>query len=599
MRYRDQALTLRDGEATGRPGVRHDPPRSLRARIKRLRVRHVRKPDDTALTDAYRELLRRYRALVTAGNLPSPAWRRPIREAIGFLGGQGDPRTELVADYDHRTYGPFLGVSDEGSAAAEVRAAAFDGPKARALARRASPLRVGVALDAERLGGVGEVPVGPDELAQIWRECIGRTLMTTNIGSRANLRLYLRPPMVTIDDGEPAAALGAARNSLAAVFKPFRDAPGGPRPLLALVEFQFGSRRPVGERRTILRGLIDHVRTGGIAAPHIQTIGLNVRIGWGAKGRSAALRAIDLASASGVRHVSIDGVVRKDADGAVSLPGLLNYLEPDMVDEILVHARSARVEVRPINQPDPDTLAREIWSALNTVRSMGFDLGKYGLVPLTLEECDVVVAQVQRWFPDWCAAPAFYVDQGVVSRKGVFVGADVEKGMAAWLRVVARHGVKLVLFDTVDKSRGWRMLKLDGDPKGLLTLGQVARLNALAERLGVKVLWAGGITNEHAYLFGKLGVFGIYVTTAASRVVPASGTNQQDPGVVAEKEPMYDLILGVKKVLEAGFLIAASARRGRRPPVGWAKVHAELEGAGADPIALTPILPRAWRRWLR
>jgi hypothetical protein len=79
-----------------------------------------------------------------------------------------------------------------------VRQAAFAAPKAVELGRRASPLTVGVALDAERLGGIGEVPVGPDEFFQIWSECVGRTLMTTNVGSRANLRLYRHAPVVSI-----------------------------------------------------------------------------------------------------------------------------------------------------------------------------------------------------------------------------------------------------------------------------------------------------------------------------------------------------------------------------------------------------------------
>lgn len=100
-----------------------------------------------------------------------------MREALGFLGGQADRHTSSLADYDHRRYGPFLGVSDEGGAARTIRRAAFATPKTLTLGRKASPLSVGVALDGERLGSVGEVPVGPDEFAQIWSECVGRTLM--------------------------------------------------------------------------------------------------------------------------------------------------------------------------------------------------------------------------------------------------------------------------------------------------------------------------------------------------------------------------------------------------------------------------------------
>lgn len=54
----------------------------------------------------------------------------------------------------------------------------------------------------------------------------------------------------------------------------------------------------------------------------------------------------------------------------------------------------------------------------------GLELGKYGLFPLTLEEQDKVVADVQGWFADWCAAPAYYVDLPLLSEKHPPPGAD-------------------------------------------------------------------------------------------------------------------------------------------------------------------------------
>src|SRR5262249_24075645 len=147
-------------------------------------------------------------------------------------------------------------------------------------------------------------------------------------------------------------------------------------------------------------------------------------------------------------------------------------------------------------------------------------LGKYGLSPLTLEESEIVVKQVQQWFPDWPAAPVFYVDQGIIARSGVYVGHNTAKGVAAWLRVMAKHKVEVVLIDTVDKSKGWKLFRTVDDPKGLLRPQQISRLAALGESLGIKVLWAGGITGRQAYELGKLGVFGIYVTTAAASAVP-------------------------------------------------------------------------------
>ena len=59
--------------------------------------------------------------------------------------------------------------------------------------RRRTPLTLGVAHDAERLGAVGEVAVGPDEYAAIRLACRGRLLTTTNVGTRVNVRHFLTP----------------------------------------------------------------------------------------------------------------------------------------------------------------------------------------------------------------------------------------------------------------------------------------------------------------------------------------------------------------------------------------------------------------------
>ncbi|HMK70946.1 MAG TPA: hypothetical protein VK442_08250 [Xanthobacteraceae bacterium] len=468
----------------------------------------------------------------------------------------------------------------------------------QALGNAAPPLAVGVALDAERLGGVGEVPVGADEFADIWQECVGRTLLTTNVGSRVNVRLYRPAPVITIPGGATRAALATAKTGLAAAFKPFLTPPGGkPRPLVAYVEFELGSRRPPREQRALLRILHRYVRRGGIAASRVHHLGLNVRIGWGPKGRNAAIRAIDLAHAVGIQSVSIDGVVRKEADRVVSLPGLLDYLAPGLVAQILRHAQQKGVRVHPLNRTDPDTVACTIWSALNTARAMGLDLGKYGLFPLTLEECDAVVGRVRQWFPDWSAAPVFYVDQGTVSRSRVYVGHDRAKGLEAWLRLMAKHHVEVVLIDTVDKAAGWKILRSGNDPKGLLGPRQIARLTALGERLGIKVLWAGGITLEQINDFGKLGVFGIYVTTAAAEPVPVEGAYKRDPGMASGKQPTFKGVLKVKTLLEAGFL---GEHVGRGPgPVSAAerRLQEAIKQAGQDEERLSRILPAAWRAW--
>src|SRR5262245_66393271 len=103
----------------------------------------------------------------------------------------------------------MLGVSDEGSATAAIRHGALASPKCAAL-KQCTPLTVGVAHDAERLGAVGEVVVGPDEFAAIRLACRGRLLTTTNVGTRANVRNFLAPPEVRIRPGPTAQAVEAA-----------------------------------------------------------------------------------------------------------------------------------------------------------------------------------------------------------------------------------------------------------------------------------------------------------------------------------------------------------------------------------------------------
>ena len=105
-----------------------------------------------------------------------------------------------LKDYDHNKYGPYLGISDEGSAAHVIRDAALASPKMRAIGA-GGPLVVGVAHDAERLGAIGEVPVGPHEYANIQLQCVGRILTSTNVGTRLNLRHYKRNPVVIVQKG--------------------------------------------------------------------------------------------------------------------------------------------------------------------------------------------------------------------------------------------------------------------------------------------------------------------------------------------------------------------------------------------------------------
>jgi hypothetical protein len=555
--------------------------------VKRLEA--ARPGDSVALSEAYRKVLRAYREVVTTGNLASNAWRGLTRDALGYLGGQSDRASGSMRDYRNDRYGPFLAISNEGGGAPIVREVATRTPKARALGSHCSPLTLGVAIDGERLGAVGEVPIGPDEFAAIWFEAVGRLLMTTNVGSRANLRFYKRPPIINLANAAPEAALAEAQADLALAFKPFLTAPGGPRPLTVFVDP--GPTRSANEAVELLQSLKAILRQGQIARPEIHELGLHAVIGAESAGRDQALAAIDLAVRSDLTRVTLDGIVRAEAAAAVSLPGLLTYLSPELLAPVLAKAKARGIAVESANQVDPDTVAREVWSSLNTARSMGFDLGKYSLFPLTLAQSEAVIGQVQAWFDDWSAAPVFYADQGILTAERLYAGAETSQGIEAWLRMVVRQRVPLVLIDTVDKSKGWKLVKAGDDPKGLLTFQEIARLDLIAGDLGVKVMWAGGIEPVDAYELGRLGVFGIYVTTAVCDSVPVTGDAYvRDPALAALKRPNAEKILQVKTLLEAGFF---ASDRVKIPDA----LALHLRDAKDDLPQLQELLPHAWAAW--
>jgi len=563
----------------------NEPPKTLIRKVKK----YVSEKDYAQLSQVYREVLQLYTRLVSEAKTLSPgnAWYSLVREALTFLGGQADRPSFSLKAYDHEMYGPYLGVSDEGSAAPTIRQAAYVSPKARSLGRHLSPDALGLAVDAERLGSVGEIPVGPDEYNDVWTECTGRLLMSTNVGSRANIRLYNRALLVTIPSGAGPVMLKALRAELEKAFRPFVEAK---RPLIVFVEFEFGKKPTLAVQQATLRAIVHDVRHSGMIDPKLHHIGLNIRVGWGTKGRDAVLRAIELAKSVGIGYVSVDGVVTKDADRLISLPGLLNYFTPDLVNSILQSARKNNIQVDIVNRTDIDSVAREIWAGLNAAKMMGFHLGKYGLFPLSLEECDKTVRQIQRWFSDWTAAPVFYIDQPLITSGKVFAGKDIAKGCEDWLRVMAKHKVQVVLIDTVDKSKGWKILKTGDDPKGLLTLKQIQKLDALGRKTGIRILWAGGITLEQVYHFGTIGVFGVYVTTAVSKAEPVKGTYLEDPGLSSEKEPTFAGVVTAKTLLEAGFLLE---RLKDKSP----EIHRKIKGAGLDAVLLSQVLPEAWRFW--
>src|SRR5262249_36238103 len=87
------------------------------------------------------------------------------------------------------------------------------------------------------------------------------------------------------------------------------------------------------------------------------------------------------------------------------------------------------------------------------------------------------------------------------------------------------------------------------------SLGQIKRIDALANSLGIKALWAGGLGLGEVYEMGRLGVFGVYGTSAASESVAVPHSYARDPALFSVKEPTYEGVLHPKLLLEAGFLV--------------------------------------------
>lgn len=567
------------------------PPRSLLSAIARQREAWDNGKIDSKLSQAYRELLIRYGALRADGVDPDGDWTAPVSEALRFLGGQPDRTTVALARYDHRRFGPFLGVSNEGGGADIIAEAALSGPKAQALGKAREPLRIGVAVDAERLSSIGEVPAGPDDFAAIWRACTERILTTTNVGSRVNLRIYKPSQLLTVGAGDLAQELAAMTAALDAAIKPFVEAPGGPRPLA--VPFRLGGQASINPAE-LAKGLRVHIDATYGENAKLYSLVLHVDAASGAAGVQAVSEAIDLATKSEITTLQVTGQVTGESDLAISLPGLRAYFSSDELATLLAKAKVAGVILATASQLDLDAIAHQVWSALNTARAMGLNMGKYGLVPLTLEQADSVVGKVQRWFSDWTSAPVCYLDQGIIAGDDIFAGPTLVNGVERWLRMVASHGVKLVLIDTVDKAKGWKLLKVDDDPKGLLTLDQLVALEALGQKLGVNTLWAGGISVEQAELLGRCGVFGIYVTSSVSVPAPVTGPYVDDPALAAAKAPTRDGIHGLITHMDAGFL---AARLGElADPKSKAHV-AKIENAAGDREHLMHLLPAAWRHW--
>lgn len=508
--------------------------------------------DDTSRARAERLRADLYRYEDAARRRAAPSVLSRLRgraaTALDELGGQPESATRSLRDYDHLRFGPYLGVSGEPDAAPAIRDAALASPKVVALGLR-EPLEVGVAHDAERLGSIGELPSGPDEYREIRLETVGRILTSTNVGSRINLRYYGAVRDLWVNPARPRRMQQTAIESLRRRLAPFLDTPDG-RPRETVVPVRFRGEVAPADQRAVLRALareIEHQDAHRLA--------LVARVRRRGRGVEDARDAIALAAGAGLREVELQGTVRAAADEAVSEPGLLQYFNPSETGRIFETAAARGVRVTARNRVDCESVARLTWTGLFAARRMGLELGKYALHPLTLDESVEVVARVQRWFDDWTAAPAFYVDVDTVAEGRVLPRRRVHEAARIWLAMMAERGVRVVLVDTVRKSEGCHLLKTGArDSAGVFTLDAIRELDEYACRRNVRILWAGGISVPQAYELARLQIFGLYVTSAVASTRAVGPDHEADPGLAAERFPTRDGVARVKLAVEAGFV---------------------------------------------
>ena len=502
------------------------------------------------------------RALALAGvRANNPA---ALRELMAEWPTLYPPWTKPLDEYDSTRFGPLLAVSDEGENAETIARAAWSSAKARAL-HPPSPMPLGLMIDGERMVSAGEGPIGPDEYAKLIAAAFERTLASTNVGVRVNARLYRLLPEFVLADAAQDEAKWLAR--VFAAFTPFlKTLDGVPRPLTVRLIVE-PSDAPATVARLVAR--LEAGRSQGLLGPaslHRFSL-LSIAGGVIRAGDPVAeiKRVIAIAAQAGISEVAIDGDLTLAARERMSVASLLNIVDVSTLRDLFAVARQQKIRLVYRYQVDADSAARTVWTGLQAARSFGFTAGKYGLIPLTLEEQEQVVALISRWTEGWTAVPAFYVDTPLVTGDEVFDESRCVEAAFLWMEKVRAAGARLVLFDCPDRIAARHLIRDAQHAEGILTLDQIAAIEQHAKGLGLKPMWSGGITARLAFALGAQQVFAIFSTGAASRQVPVHGSFADDPDLASEGAPTE---LGVRRVhaaLQAGFL--SSVLRERNPKI--------------------------------
>jgi len=458
---------------------------------------------------------------------------------------QSTPK-RLLAEYDNHQYGPLFAVSDEGSAGPVILDAALSSAKAAAGA--SSLFQLGVILDGERMTSAGEVPIGPPEYGTLSAVAAGRLLLTTNVGTRINVRLTGQLPEFP--------AMEKSAEAVTAAFQPFLDTPDGrPRPLTVRLLLDPGADCT---RLAALVGKLDEARNKGQIGP-ANTHQLSVLVSFKEEiVTEVQLQQIEATIAAaadlGVREVAIDGAQLPYARQRWGAQGLLNVLGIPAANRLLKFATGRGVRLTPRYQVDVESAARTIWTGLEAARVNGFDAGKYGLLPLTLEEQRQVIELITRWTTGWTAIPAFYVDTPLVTATEVFDVAQCEVAARRWLKVARGAGATTVLFDAPDRVNPRKLVKASDSPDGVLTPDQIEALRDYGGLLGVEILWSGGITAPQAFELARRRVFGIFSTSSTAAKVAVTAQFERDSRLAAENEPTEFGVRRMHAIIQGGFL---------------------------------------------
>lgn len=454
----------------------------------------------------------------------------------------------LLSDYDSESYGPLFAVSDEGSAGRVVVDAAYASAKyVSDPCTFADPLRLGMILDGERMNSAGEFPVGPPEYAALIASTQGLVPLTTNVGVRVNVRLANQLPEFSA--GEVSAA------GVVSAFQPFLHTPDGrPRPLTVRLQLEDADPEPLG---TLVDAIEQARKRGELASADVHRLSALVIFPNEISSVAQLLQIEEVISAAarvGITEVAIDGTESEYARRRWGGQGLLNVLSVAALSRLLEFAEPLGVKLVPRYCIDVESAARTIWTGLEAARANGLDAGKYGLLPLTLEEQLSVIERVTRWTVGWTAIPAYYVDAPLVTATEVFDIDRSEEAARRWLKAARGAGATLVLFDAPDRISPHKLVKSPDGAKGVLTPDEIRSLIEYAKVLGVRILWSGGITPDQAFQLSQCGAHGIFSTSSTASRIPVSAEFSNEQAMASENEPTIFGVRRMHAIVQAGFL---------------------------------------------